>query len=266
MASLSELQRNFISDCLSGTQNSSGTLRTKDIDSRNISEQGLMGIYQNNAFGNITHSLALTYPVIQKLVGNDFFRAMCGEYIRNAWPESGNMDDYGSDFPVFIAEFEHAKHLHYLCDVARLEWAFHQSSLAINAKVTDWSTLAQADNILTLKFILAPSVSLIRSKFPIDKIWNLNQIEQFEEDNTQIELNTDEENQAETFLVLVRQHLKTSIVPITLGEFTLLNAFGNHNTFGQAIEHASSEDESFSLDDALGKFIELGIIHTFKYA
>jgi hypothetical protein len=265
MVSLSEMQRSFISDCLSGKRNISDTLRTKNLDTRNISEQGLMGIYQNNAFGNITHSLALTYPVIQKLVGDDFFRAMCSEYISVTWPESGNLDDYGSDFPHFIAEFEHAKHLHYLCDVARLEWAFHQSSLAINAKTTDWSTLAQADNILTLKFILSPSVSFLSSTFPIDKIWNLNQIEQLETDNTRIELNMDE-HQDETFLVLVRQHLKTAIVPITRGEFTLLNAFDKNQTFGEAIEFTSEENENFSIEEALRKFIELGIVYGFEYA
>ena len=174
VTTLAELQRNFISDCLSGKLRQDHTLLTKNIDSRVISAQGLMGIYQNSAIANITHSLILTYPVIEKLVGEQFFSAMCREYIFLTWPKSGNMDDYGVEFPEFLAEFEHAKHLIYLKDVARLEWAFHQSSLADDAPMTDWSTLAQASDILQLKFLVTPSLSLISSTFPIDKIWYFN--------------------------------------------------------------------------------------------
>lgn len=262
MTSLSEMQRNFISDCLSDKPNKNNTLMTKDLDTRHISAEGLMEIYRNNAFGKITHSLLLTYPVIKKLVGDDFFRAMCREYIQKSWPESGNMDDYGSDFYHFLAEFEHVKYLTYLCDVACLEWAFHQSSLAENTRVFDWSTLAQVTNILTLKFTLAPSVSLISSSFPIDKIWEVNQIELPETNDIQINLNDDKQDK--TFLVLVRQYLKTEIISITVGEFVLLNAFNNNHTFEFAIESATKEDESFSIDDALKKFIELSIISGFK--
>ena len=79
---LAEMQRNFISDCLSGKLTKDNTLVVDDIDTRVISAQGLMGIYQNSAIANITHSLSLTYPVIKKLVGKVFFRATCRQFIR----------------------------------------------------------------------------------------------------------------------------------------------------------------------------------------
>ena len=232
----------------------------KDIDSSVISAQGLMGIYQNSAIANITNSLILTYPVIEKLVGEEFFSAMCREFIYITWPKSGNMDDYGAEFPDFLAEFEHAKHLLYLKDVARLEWAFHQSSLADDARITDWSTLAQASDILQLQFLVTPSLSLVTSTFPIDKIWHLNQ----DETSPDTEVEFDDEQGKDTFIVLFRQQLKTVVLPITAGEFVLLKAFDNKYTFEKAIVAATQKETDFSIDDSLKKFIELGIISGFS--
>jgi len=260
MTKLAELQRNFISDCLSGKLKQDNALLTKDIDSSVISAQGLMGIYQNSAIANITNSLKLTYPVIEKLLGEEFFSAMCREFIYLTWPNSGNMDDYGEEFADFLAEFEHAKHLLYLKDVARLEWAFHQSSLAGDAQITDWSTLAQASEILQLQFLLTPSFSLISSTFPIDKIWHINQANT--SGDMAVEFTDEDDN--DTFIVLFRQQLKTVVLPITVGEFTLLNAFDNKETFENAIVAASQVQADFSIDDSLKKFIELGIISGFK--
>jgi hypothetical protein len=260
VTTLAELQRNFISDCLSGKLRQNNILLAKEIDSSVISAQGLMGIYQNSAIANITNSLILTYPVIEKLVGSAFFSEMCREFIYVTWPKSGNMDDYGIEFPNFIAEFEHAKHLIYLKDVARLEWAFHKSSLANDAIIIDWSTLAQVSDVLQLTFLVTPSLSLINSVFPIDKIWHINQ----ENASPDIEVDLTGEQDNDTFIVLFRQQLKTVILPITAGEFTLLNAFGKGETFEQAIVVASAKQADFSIDDSLKKFIELGVIIGFS--
>ncbi|WP_114326397.1 DNA-binding domain-containing protein [Candidatus Colwellia aromaticivorans] len=253
---LAELQRNFINDCLSGKLKQGNILLAKEIDSSLISAKGLMGIYQNSAIANITHSLILTYPVIEKLLGEEFFSAMCREFIYITWPKSGNMDDYGAEFPDFLADFKHAKHLTYLKDVARLEWAFHQSSLANDAPISDWSTLAQASDILQLKFLVTPSLSLISSTFPIDKIWHLNQGNT--SPDTEVEFVDEQDN--DTFIVLFRQQLKTVVLPITVGEFALLYAFNNGETFEKTIVVASAKQAGFSIDDSLKKFIELGVI------
>jgi hypothetical protein len=259
VVTLAELQRNFIADCLSSKVKQGNVLLTKNIDSSAISAQGLMGIYQNSAIANITNSLILTYPVIEKLVGEAFFKAMCREFIYLTWPQSGNMDDYGAEFPEFLAEFEHAKHLVYLKDVARLEWAFHQSSLADDAIIIDWSTLAQVSDILQLKFLVTPSLSLVNSTFPVDKIWLLNQDDI--SPDTKISLTNEQDN--DTFIVLFRQQLKTTILPISEGEFTMLHAFYNEETFEKAIVDASEKQVDFFVDDSLKKFIELGVITGF---
>ena len=258
MTKLAELQRNFMRDCLSGKLTNEKTLLAKDIDTKSISASGLMGIYQNSAIGNIINSMKLTYPVIEKLVGEQFFRATCRKFILSHWPKTANMDDYGGEFSDFLSEFEHVKQLTYLEDIARLEWLFHQSTLANDAAVTDWTLLAKvAENeVLNLKFTLAPAVSLIRSHFPVDKIWQMNQINNTEE----VTLDFDDN---EMFLLLYRNDLKIEMLAITAEEFLLLKSFHLGLSFEKAIENATKFDVNLSIDDMIKIHIELGVISGF---
>jgi dihydrodipicolinate synthase/N-acetylneuraminate lyase len=72
-----------------------------------------------------------------------------------------------------------------------------------------------------------------------------------------------DEQDSDTFIVLFRQQLKTVVLPITAGEFALLQAFEHRETFEKAIIVASQKQTNFSVDESLKKFIELGIISGF---
>lgn len=260
MTTLAELQRNFIRDCLSEHLSSTNSLLAKDIDTSLASASGLLSIYQNSSIGNITQAMKLTYPVIEKLVGEDFFRACCKKFISAYWPKSANMDDYGKEFGDFLANFEHAKPLTYLHDVAQLEWLFHLSSLGRDSIITDWASLSvvEADGALDVILLLAPSVKLISSSFPIDKIWQLNQSKASA--NEEIDLTL----QKETLLVVFRQGMKTEIMSVNAGEFALLSSFCHQKTLGSAIEKATKIDCGMSIDGTIKKFIGLNIISGFK--
>ena len=262
MTTLAELQRNFIRDCLSGKHKNTNVLLAKDIDTSHISASGLLGIYQGSSIGNIIQAMKLTYPVIEKLVGEDFFRACCKEFISAHCPKSANMDDYGEEFADFLADFEPAKPLIYLKDVAQLEWLFHLSSLASDSSPTDWTHLStvKADDALQVKFLLAPFVQLISSSFPIDIIWEMNQ------PNTTVnkEIDLTHNIDKQTLLIVFRSGLKTEIMTMTEGEFALLSSFNHQQSLAIAIETIAKIESGISIDDVIKKFIELNIISSFK--
>jgi len=264
MTKLAQLQASFIKDCLSGPINTDNISLAKELDTSSISAQGLMAIYQNSAIANITSSLSLSYPVVEKLVGKDFFEQVSRQYIFNHWPTTGNMDDYGEKFPQFLADLAQAKHLTYLRDVAQLEWLFHQCSLAKDSIAFDWTLLAKVApaDALQLNFILAPSVALIKSTHVIDKIWLMNQ----DNASQDIELSLDDDN--ETNIVLFRQELKTEMMTICASELAVLESFANGQPFAVAIEAAMASitamDAEISIDLILKKYIELGVICAFS--
>lgn len=83
-------------------------------------------VYRNNVVVSLIDALADTYPVVQQLVGEEFFRAMAREFALAHPPTSPVMAFYGDGFVEFIGAFPPAAALPYLADVARLEYCYVQ--------------------------------------------------------------------------------------------------------------------------------------------
>jgi hypothetical protein len=130
-------------------------------------------VYRNNVAVSLTDALETAFPVVNKLVGSDFFRAMSGLYLRAHPPKSPVMMFYGDDMPVFLAGFGPAQSVPYLPDVARLELALRHSYHAEDAAAVAPDALAQlAPDILpNVTFTFAPSVHVIPSTYPLHSIW-----------------------------------------------------------------------------------------------
>lgn len=148
-----------------------------DADYAQYSSAVAIGVYRNNYFGNLHDALAGAYPVIEQLVGRDFFRHLTRSFIRQYGSQSGNLHHYGAQMEDFLATFEPSKDLVYLPNVARLEWACHRAYFAEEATALNLGDLAQipperyADLILNLH----PACHLLSSRYPISAIWHAHQ-------------------------------------------------------------------------------------------
>lgn len=133
-----------------------------------------LGVYRNNYFGNLHDTLAYSYPVIEQLVGKDFFRYLTKQYIAQHPSTSGNLHRYGAEMADFVASFEPAQSLVYLSDVAALEWACHRAYFADDATQLDVNRLAKIppENYADLVLHTDPACYLVCSSYPITAIWN----------------------------------------------------------------------------------------------
>lgn len=134
-------------------------------------------IYRNNYHGNLYDALAGAYPVIEQLVGKDFFRMMTRQFIAQYPSRSGNLHHYGLEMAVFITGFPPAQGLLYLPDVAALEWACHCAYFASDAATLDINRLSQIppDCYADLTLITHPAYHVVRSRYPVAAIWNAHQ-------------------------------------------------------------------------------------------
>jgi len=136
-----------------------------------------IGVYRNNFRGNLHDTLAGAYPVIEQLVGKDFFRLVTRQYMALYPSRSGNLHYYGAEMAEFVASFEPVQGLPYLPDVAALEWACHRAWFAEDAEVLDIDKLAQlapgqySDMILHIH----PACHLVSSRYPVAAIWHVHQ-------------------------------------------------------------------------------------------
>jgi len=134
-------------------------------------------IYRSHVFLTLTDALAATFPVVCRLVDRRFFGYAADQYIRTHPPATPCLSDYGESFADFLATFPACGHLPYLADVAHLEWAIHHAAHADDAGILDPARLAEVPpaQVGQIGLALHPSVSLLASPFPVDRIWRANQ-------------------------------------------------------------------------------------------
>ncbi len=130
-------------------------------------------VYRNNVAGGLTRALEAGFPAVRKLVGEPFFAAMAGVFLRAHPPESRILMLYGADFPAFLTDFPPVSHLGYLPDVARLEQAIRESYHAADHRPADLSGITP-DQLLTRRIRLAPSARLVTSLWPVHSVWLAN--------------------------------------------------------------------------------------------
>jgi putative DNA-binding protein len=118
-------------------------------------------------------ALAARFPVVQRLVGEEFFRAMARAYVVEEPPRSPVLIEYGDTFPGFIENFTPAAAIGYLADVARLELARGRAYHAGDAMPIDAGILASLvpENLDGLRLALHPSVFILESRLYAVTAW-----------------------------------------------------------------------------------------------
>lgn len=133
-------------------------------------------VYRNNVVLSLSDALADAFPVVQKLVGDKFFQAMAGVFVRKHPPQSPILSQFGGEFPDFLADFPPVAHLTYLPDVARLELARTRAYHAADATPVDGTALAALppEQMAGAFLHFHPSLHIISSPFPVLAIWQKN--------------------------------------------------------------------------------------------
>lgn len=132
-----------------------------------------LDIYRNTRASVLTTALSLAFPAVQHLVGLEFFEGAAGLFVARAPPHSAWLDEYGAEFPEFLARLTQAASVPYLADVARLEWHVNLALHAPDAPLLDIARLTARgeSGLAQLHFEAHPAVRLLRCEFPVDIIW-----------------------------------------------------------------------------------------------
>jgi hypothetical protein len=146
-------------------------------------------IYRHHVLTSLTDVLQTTFPVVCRLVDERFLRYAADVYMRQHPPTAPCLFEYGAQFAAFLAAFPPCRHLAYLADVARLEWALHvawHAELHVPLDPAELAGLVPHD-VAQLRFQFHPAVTLLESPWPIDQIWRVHQAD--EEVDTAVDLN-----------------------------------------------------------------------------
>ena len=92
--------------------------------------QQRLALYRGNLSATWSKALASAYPVLRELVGEEFFDALARAYGHSFPSSSGDLNQYGGEFPGFLRDFAHVAAYPYFADVALCEWAVHRAHFA----------------------------------------------------------------------------------------------------------------------------------------
>ncbi len=134
-------------------------------------------VYRNNVAVGLIGAIEARYPVVRRLVGDAFFRAMAGAFVAAEKPRSPVLIHYGAEFPDFIAGFEPAREIAYLSDVAQLESAWVEAYHAAEAPALALEAIGAIDpeDFGGLRFSPHPAARLLRFSYPAASIWAAHQ-------------------------------------------------------------------------------------------
>ncbi len=250
MLSLRDLQTQFETDLFDGNVAKSAYI-LKD----GISVKERIAIYRHNVFSNYRKTLSAVYPVVERLVGEQFFRQAADSYI-SAYPSlSGDLNEYGANFPQFLTAYAPVSKLPYLPAVASLEWlielVFHAADEM--PKVLEKLINVPEDKYGELHFLLNPASQLFQSNYPVAKIWQVNQADWQGDCAVDLQLGGCE-------LLILRKDFSISINPLAKGEYLMLLGLAKgediNTSFCKAIEAQSELD----LGGFLQKMVQEGIL------
>ena len=214
-----------------------------------------LAVYRNNVVSSLIDALADTFPVVQQLVGPDFFRAMAGVFVRQAPPQSRVLARYGQAFPTFLARFEPAQALPYLADVARLEMArvvaYHAADVPALTDEAVTLALASVERTGELRLSLHPSLATLKSDHAVASLWAAHQ--------TDAEIQGVAIDQPESAIVL-RTGLDVLVLLAPPGSVAFIQVLQQGQNLGQAVVHAVTAAPAFDLTATLSLLLAHGAL------
>ena len=203
-------------------------------------------VYRNNVVVGLVEALAAAYPAVQALVGERFFRAMAGVFVRAEPPTSPVLIHYGEGFPSFIESFEPARRLPFLPDVARLERLWLQAYHGPEAAPIPLDALARLPETALgdVRLQLHPTAGLVASRHPVASLWAANTGHGAHE---AVDL-----ARPETALVL-RPQGGVEVHVLDQGAAAFVRALQGGQSLGAAADTALAADPAFRLATALGR-------------
>jgi hypothetical protein len=249
--SLPELQSRFVAALCGGPCDSLVPWILDD----GIDGEARIGIYRNNFREGFAKTLALEFPVIERLVGADYWRQLAREFQADHPSRSGNLHHVGAPFAAFLRRRFGATQYAYLADVAELEWAYQEALVAADAPPLDVAALQSIapEHYPRLVFTLHPACRLVQTEYPVIRIWRANQ------PDVPVPETIDLRSAADLILVR-RAAASVEFIALPAALFAFLQALARSAPLGEAVDVALAVDDGFDAGQALRRCVALGVL------
>lgn len=213
-----------------------------------------LDIYRNNTLITLGEALCATFPVVTRLVGDDFFHVAARRFALARLPKRPCLFEYGAGFPDFLEGMPECLGLPYLGDVARLEWALNEVFTAPDGPILspDRLTDLPEEALSGLALRLAASARCLTSPFPIDAIWRANRADRTE--TAAVDL-----GDGDVDLLVLRYGDEAAMTGLAPGEYHFLTALNAGLPLGDASVEAVTFAPTFDVPASLSRLLRLPV-------
>lgn len=210
-----------------------------------------LDVYRHHVFHSLAGALAATFPTVQALVGEEFFRGLARAFVAGALPSQPVLAEYGATFPAFIESHAVAGDLVYLADIARLDWALNVAFHSPADGRLEAADLAEipAEQLPSRTIALAAGAGLIQSRYPIDRIWTVSQ--------PGAPAETVDLSAGAARLLVLRRPDDAGFVTLDEGEAAFVAALDAGRSLERAAEAGFAADAAFDLSTVFARLLAL---------
>lgn len=210
-------------------------------------------VYKNNTHIILRSLLKDIFPVTTILLGEKFMNFAGREFVLAFPPEGGDMNGYGGGFPEFLRLLPNLNQFPFVPDVALLEWLAHEAYLSPRSTPLTGAMLEAADDPVNLRLPLQPHVQLLRSAWPVDRLWS--EVTEHGEQLKDFPLTAEE-----TFAAIYRDERRIAVWRITEGGYRFLEHLQSDPRLAFAADAAARAEPDFDLGPFLAALLQLELL------
>lgn len=202
-------------------------------------------VYRNNVTVGLIRAMEANFPVVRRLLGEQYFAGLVREYVQKHPPVTPLMFQYGDGFAAFLEAEEDLHNFAYLGDVARLEQQMRQSHHEADVAPLAANDLATLPEETLFEGVLTPhpAAALLASPYALHAIYMAN-----------LQGGTgyvDEPAQAQAVLV-TRPLFDVELQLLDAAQYCFFQQLMAQKSLGVAADRAAAVDANFDLGQAFG--------------
>lgn len=210
-----------------------------------------LAIHRNHFATTLTEALAGVFEATRALVGESYFDSAALRFARAHPPTSPCLFEYGGAFPAALASAPGLAAHGYVADVARLEWAMHESFHAPAAEPLNPTRLAAVppEDLAAVRLTAHPTLRLVSASFPVAQLWR---------SALDGAVDADALSGPASHLMLIRRAADVALEEVAPAMYSLIEAIAGGAALGEASAIAAANAE-FDFGEALGACLNFGV-------
>ena len=214
-------------------------------------------VYRNNVTVGLIRALEANFPVVRRLLGEEYFAGFARDFAQGHPPQSPLMFLYGVDFPQALQHADDLASFPYLHDVAQLEILWRESYHAADALplVADALSSIEPDVLFHSHFNVHPATRLLQSRFAVQAIFAANRSESGDQGS---------DPAYPQQVMIVRPHHDVTVHAVSPEQFEFFHALMQGESLEDALDRAADLNTEFDLSNTLALLLQSGAFQSIE--